>query len=96
MNTQVLTWVLTFLGLLGFYLAGKKVWWCWYINIANQLVWILYSVTTKQWAFLVGTAFYMYVFTRNAYIWTKEHNKQEETVYNEYDPGGQYIEDERR
>jgi hypothetical protein len=69
------SWVLTAVGLAGFYLAGKKVWWAWYINIANQIIWTAYSIITQQWGFLVGTAFYVVIFTRNAYLWTKEHRK---------------------
>lgn len=70
---EAFSWIVTVLGLLGFWLAGKKVWWSWYVNIVNQLAWVVFAVVTDYYAFLVGTAFYFVVFVRNAYLWTKEH-----------------------
>ena len=72
------SWALTAVGLLGFWLAGRKVWWSWYVNIANQVVWIAYSVLTAQWGFLVGAAFYTVVFVKNAVTWTREHRAEQE------------------
>lgn len=72
---QIWSWVLMAVGLVGFHLAGKKIWWAWYVNIANQIIWFVYSIVTEQWGFLVGTFFYMYVFVQNAYRWTKEHRE---------------------
>lgn len=77
---QLWSWVLSAVGLAGFFLAGKKVWWAWYVNIANQVLWTAYSFITEQWGFLVGTVFYMWVFCRNAYLWTKEHQANKEKV----------------
>jgi hypothetical protein len=76
MDSQIWSWVLTAIGLTGFYFAGKKVWWSWYINIANQFIWFFYAIFTQQWGFIIGTAFYMFVFVRNAYSWTKDHFKE--------------------
>lgn len=70
---DLFSWIVTVLGLTGFYLAGKKIWWCWYINILNQVAWVIFAVVTDYYAFLLGTAFYFVVFGRNAYLWTKEH-----------------------
>lgn len=70
---QLWSWALTFIGLTGFWLAGRKVWWCWYVNIANQVLWLSYSLITEQWGFLVGVGFYLFVFIKNAHSWTKEH-----------------------
>ena len=79
MNTdQILSWVVSAIGILGFYLAGKKIWWAWYVNIANQLFWILFAFITQNWGFLLATAFYLWVFGRNAYLWTKNRNKKPE------------------
>lgn len=77
MTDQLWSWVLGFIwlvGLVGFYLAGKKVWWCWYIiNIANQALWFTYAVVTEQWGFLVVSLIYMAVFLVNTAGWTREH-----------------------
>lgn len=74
MTTQILTWILTIVGLTGFFLAGRKIWWAWYVNIANQLIWFAYAVITQQWAFLIGVAVYTVVFTQNAIKWTRDRN----------------------
>lgn len=73
MDGQLWSWILTAIGLAGFFLAGKKVWWSWYINIGNQAVWLAYALTTKQYGFIVGTIAYSIVFTKNAIEWTREH-----------------------
>lgn len=72
-DEQFWSWVVTFVGLAGFVLAGRKVWWAWYVNIANQALWVIFALVTGYYAFLIGTAFYLIVFTRNAYLWTKDH-----------------------
>lgn len=71
---QYWSWILTLVGVTGFWLAGKKVWWCWYVNIANQALWVTYAVVTRQWGFLLGAVVYLAVFVPNAIRWTKEHN----------------------
>lgn len=75
MDGQIWSWILSAVGLTGFFLAGKKVWWAWYVNIANQILWLTYSLITEQYGFLVATAAYTVVFTRNAISWTKEHRE---------------------
>jgi hypothetical protein len=70
---ETLSWVVTLVGLFGFWLAGRKVWWAWYVNIANQLAWVAFALVTDYYAFLLGTVFYLVVFIRNAYLWTTEH-----------------------
>ena len=78
------SWILSAVGLLGFFLAGSKVWWAWYVNIFNQVIWTVYAIATEQWGFLVGTAFYFVVFIRNAVKWTKEHRAAK--LFIEYPP----------
>lgn len=70
---DIFSWIVTLVGCFGFWLGGKKIWWSWYVNIANQLAWVVFAVVTGYYAFLIGTAFYTTVFVRNAYLWTKEH-----------------------
>jgi hypothetical protein len=73
---QVWSYVVTAIGILGFYLAGRKIWWAWYVNIFNQILWTMYAVVTQQWGFLLGAVFYTAVFTKNAVGWTRERHKQ--------------------
>lgn len=92
---EAFSWIVTVLGLLGFWLAGKKVWWSWYVNIVNQLAWVVFAVVTDYYAFLVGTAFYFVVFTRNAYLWTKDHfndRPRYDGLFNHNEPIGELLE----
>ena len=71
MSDQLWSWLLTAVGLS--WLAGRRVWWCWYIGLGGQVAWLAYSLITQQWGFLVGVAAYSIVYTRNAIHWTREH-----------------------
>lgn len=67
------SWLLTIVGVTGFFLAGKKIWWSWYVNIACQGLWLYYGWHTDQWGFVIASCIYFVVFSRNAYNWTREH-----------------------
>lgn len=66
------SWLLTVVGVTGFILAGRKVWWAWYVNLGCQALWAAYAVATHQWGFLVSAGVYTVVFGRNAAVWTRE------------------------
>lgn len=76
MDNQIWSYVLTIVGVTGFYLAGKKVWWAWYVNIACQVLWLAYALVTAQYGFLLGVLVYSVVFTKNAMVWTEAHRIQ--------------------
>lgn len=67
------SWLLTAVGVTGFVLAGRKVWWAWYVNLACQGLWLTYALVTSQYGFIVASGIYVVVFTRNAIRWTREH-----------------------
>ena len=75
MHNQLRSWVLTVVGITGFILAGRKVWWSWYINIACQVLWFAYAIITKQYGFIIAAILYTIVFSKNAIAWTKEHKE---------------------
>ena len=78
MSPQLWSWLLTIVGLTCFWLAGKRVWWCWYIGLAGQAAWLAYSLITQQWGFLAGVAAYSVVYTRNAIQWTRDRRPVQE------------------
>lgn len=91
---QILSWVVVAVGLLGFYFAGKKKWWSWYINLFCQLPWFVYAFVTGQPAFLASAAVYSVIFGFNAFVWTKDHlyvkrmiAKEQEAVAEELSSG---------
>lgn len=81
MHNQIWSWVLTIVGISGFILAGRKVWWCWYINIFCQALWFIYAIVTEQYGFIIASLMYTVVFSKNAYAWTKEHREKLENRY---------------
>lgn len=68
------SWVLTLVGLTCFVLAGRKVWWAWYVGLAGQSLWLAYSIGTEQWGFLLGVVAYTSVYSVNQARWTREHH----------------------
>lgn len=77
---QILSWVVSIVGLTGFYFSGRKVWWAWYINFFCQILWFSYALVTNQPAFLVTAAVYSVIFGINAYRWTKEHRAEQKRI----------------
>lgn len=67
------SWALTAVGVTCFFLAGRKVWWTWYVGLGGQVLWLIYAIVTRQYGFLVGTAAYSWVYVQNAVRWTREH-----------------------
>lgn len=85
---QFWSYLLTIVGLTGFVLAGRKVWWCWYVNIACQALWFTYAIVTHQYGFIIASIAYTAVFTKNAIQWTKEHRDPNEGWdFNDYSFG---------
>lgn len=74
-NEQLLSWLVGAIGITGFFLAGRKVWWSWYVNIICQVFWVLYAIVSSTPAFFVTAAFYTAVFSYNAWKWTKGRHK---------------------
>lgn len=51
---QAWSWILTAVGVFGLYLAGRRSLWGWAIGLGSQVLWLAYSITTRQWGFLVS------------------------------------------
>lgn len=72
MSDQYWSWLLGVVGVVGFILAGRKVWWSWYINLACQALWFAYAIVTEQYGFIATALVYTVVFGKNAISWTME------------------------
>lgn len=81
MTNEWWSYILTAVGIAGFILAGRKVWWSWYINIFCQILWFAYAIVTTQYGFIAAAVLYTVVFGRNAYSWTKEHRRKVTDVH---------------
>lgn len=76
MDNQIWSYVLGAVGITGFFLSGKKIWWSWYINLGCQVLWFVYAIVTQQWGFILTAVLYTFVFGKNAIAWTKEHRAE--------------------
>lgn len=77
MDNQLWSWILGAVGVAGFILSGRKVWWSWYINLACQALWFAYAIVTTQYGFIVAALVYTVVFGKNAISWTREHRRKQ-------------------
>lgn len=80
------SWILTVVGVTGFILAGKKIWWAWYINIFCQGLWFTYAIVSEQYGFIAASLLYVGVFSKNALEWTQEH-RLEKSACERFHPG---------
>lgn len=71
------SWLLTAVGVFGLWLAGRKVWWAWFVGLGAQVLWIAYALATDQPGFLVSAAAYGWVYGRNARAWVREHRSED-------------------
>lgn len=66
---QVWSWLLMAVGVTGLYLAGRRYWIGWAIGLGSQVLWLAYSISTRQWGFLVSCFVYGAVHLRNLIAW---------------------------
>jgi hypothetical protein len=43
----------------------------WVVGIADELLWIVYAIVTRQWAFIVSATVYAAVCVRNLRAWRR-------------------------
>jgi len=65
----VWSWVLSLLGILCTVLIGKKYWWAWLISNCVNVLWIIFSITTKQYGFLLTSVVYAVLYWNNMVKW---------------------------
>lgn len=65
------SWTLSAVGLVGLYFAGRKSSIGWLVGLCSQGAWLIYSISTHQWGFLVSTFAYTYVYARNYLLWRR-------------------------
>lgn len=80
---QILSFVVSIVGIVGLYFAGNNRWWSWYINLACQIPWVVLALMSELYGLLMGSTFYIAVFGRNAVVWTKKHFNEPVTTYHD-------------
>jgi len=54
------------------WLMGRKVRWAPLLGIGNQVLWMIYIVTTEQWGLMPGVIAYTIIHIINARRWMRE------------------------
>lgn len=72
------SWLLGILGVTGLLIAGSKIWWGWLINLANEILWIIYAISTEQYGFILMAVAYAVVYARNAKLGLSTYVRAEE------------------
>ena len=57
--------------LISLVLIGKNNPWGWALGILDELLWIIYAITTRQWAFIISAAAYAAICLRNLRTWRR-------------------------
>lgn len=68
-------WALGTLGTIGNFYVGYKKPWAFLILIANECLWISYSILAKQYGLIIFCISYIAVYVRNIYRWKDEEIK---------------------
>jgi hypothetical protein len=66
------SWILAIIGVTGIYFVGKKTIWGWVVLGVNEVLWIIYAVTTKQYGFIVAAIAYGVVYVKSFIQWQRE------------------------
>lgn len=66
------SWILAIIGVTGIYFVGKKTIWGWVVLSVNEVLWIIYAVTTKQYGFIVAAIAYGIVYVKSFIQWQRD------------------------
>jgi hypothetical protein len=67
-----MSWVLSFTSALMLWMMGNKSKWGPRLGLANQVLWIIYAVTIKEWGLIPGVILYAIVHIRNLIQWERK------------------------
>lgn len=69
---EIMSWALSATSGLMLWLMGNKSKWGPVVGLTNQVLWVVYTVITKQWGLLPGVVLYAAIHARNLYRWKHE------------------------
>lgn len=75
-DSQLWSWIVTIVGVIGWYFVGKKYWWAWFIGLGAQVLWAIYATVSQQPAFYISVVLYTTIYGKNLWSWWKEDRRK--------------------
>jgi hypothetical protein len=72
MSTELWSWGLSIIGVIGLLMVGHKNWRGYLVGICTECAWVWYSIVTKQWGFIFGSTIYISAYLFNINKWLDE------------------------
>jgi hypothetical protein len=66
------SWILAAIGVTGIFLVGRKTIWGWIVLCVNEVLWIVYALTTKQYGFIFAAIAYGIVYVKSFVHWKRD------------------------
>lgn len=76
---MIWSFVLSAIGILGIFLAGKKNKLGWAIGLGAQVLWIVFAITTAQYGFIFAALAYGSIYLKNWLSWRKDDKVKDST-----------------
>jgi hypothetical protein len=86
MAPQWWSWILTVIGLTGWWLTGRRLWQGWAVACAVQVLWLSYALVTSQFGFIVAALAYGALAAHNLRRWLLPASPTEHLHYR-HQPG---------
>jgi len=74
--SQLWSWALAAVGILGIYLAGRQKAVGWLVGVGAQVLWLAYGIATRQWGFLTTAVAYAAIYGKNWLSWRRQASQQ--------------------
>lgn len=69
--------VLAVVGIVGLWLAGSRSRLGWALGLTAQALWTVFAIVTEQYAFILSTIAYGFVYGRNLRRWSRREDKDQ-------------------
>jgi hypothetical protein len=66
------SYILAAIGVTGIFFVGRKTIWGWLILCLNEVLWIIYAITTKQYGFIFAAVAYGIVYIKSFIHWRND------------------------
>ena len=67
------SWLLTLPQLFAYWQVGNKRRWGWLVALGGDVLWLVYSVHSRQYGFLVSAVLFGGLAARNWWLWRSEN-----------------------